>query len=70
MSPYKNLITSKLDVIQLHLNEALAGKNLRPLEAPLKRMNPGGALPVWFSQLATAHTLPNLDDRNAVGIIK
>ena len=34
MSPYKNLITSKLDVIQLHLNEALAGKNLRPLEAP------------------------------------
>lgn len=70
MSPYKNLITSKLDVIQLHLNEALTGKNLRPLEAPLKRMNPGGALPVWFSQLATAHTLPNLDDRNAGGIIK
>ncbi len=70
MSQYKTLITSKLDVIQRRLNDALAGKNLRQLEAPIKRMNPGGALPAWFSQLAATRTLPNLDDRNAGGIIK
>lgn len=70
MSQYKTLITSKLDVIQRRLNDALAGKNLRQLEAPMKRMNPGGALPAWFSQLAATRTLPNLDDRNAGGIIK
>ena len=70
MSKYRELIVSNLGLIKTKLNELLAGEGLRQVEMPLKRMNRGGELPVWFAQLSQSNTLPNLDGKTIGSVIE
>lgn len=70
MSAYRDLICQNLTVITDRLNKALSGQGLRDLGPILRRVDSTGALPTWFAQLATKHTLPNLDGKTIGSVIE
>ena len=70
MSRYRNLLTSSLDLIKEKLNILLQGNGLNEIEDILQRMNRGGTLPLWYSQLRESNTLPNLDGKTIGSVIE
>lgn len=70
MSAYREEICRNLTLIKDRLNLALSGQNLRRMKPILKRIDSSGSLPAWFEQLATKHTLPNLDGKTIGSVIE
>lgn len=59
-----------LDKSVLTLNAALRGKGLSRLEPVLTRLGRGQRMPHWFSELAKAGSLPNLDGKTIGSVLE
>lgn len=59
-----------MDEVVLHLNRALDGTEVAPLEGVLSRVGRGGALPHWYAQLRDSRSLPNLDGKTVGSVVE
>ena len=70
MSQYREVLCANIDEMRTRLNALLNGNDLEQIRGILSRMSRGGSLPVWFNQLETAHTLPNLDGKTIGSVVE